>query len=69
MNALCYSLQDDILSQYEDCLLELEEEIMLDADIPLSYIQNKLVDYTLLFPSLVHVLQDVEKKKVKYCWE
>lgn len=67
MNALCYSLQDDILSQYEDCLLELEEEIMLDADIPLSYIQNKLVDYTLLFPSLVHVLQDVEKKKVKYC--
>ena len=40
---------------------------MLDADIPLSYIQNKLVDYTLLFPSLVHVLQDVEKKKVKYC--
>lgn len=66
MNALCYSLQDDILSHYESCLVELEEEIMMDSDIPLTYIQSKLQDYSLLFPTILQLLKDIESRKVVY---
>lgn len=64
MNALCYALQDDVLADYENCLVELEEQIMMDSDMPLTCIQNKLQYFTLLFPSLAQFLTDIEKKKV-----
>lgn len=64
MNAFCYTLQDDILSDYEQALVELEEEIMMDTDIPLTYIQSKLQDYTLLFPTLILLLEEIQRRKV-----
>ena len=64
MNAFCYTLQDDILSDYEQCLVELEEEIMMDTDIALTYIQSKLQEYTLLFPTLILLLEEIQRRKV-----
>ena len=66
MNAFCYTLQDDILSDYEQCLVELEEEIMMDTDIALTYIQSKLQDYTLLFPTLILLLEEIQRRKVHF---
>jgi len=64
MNALCYCLRDDILSEYENSLVLLEQEILLNSDIKLTYIQYKLQDYALLFPALLQFLQNLESRKV-----
>lgn len=66
MNSFCYTLQDDILSAYEQTLVDLEEEIMMDCDIPLTYIQSKLQDYTLLFPTLQLLLAEIDRRKVLF---
>ncbi|KAF6041284.1 TUBGCP4 [Bugula neritina] len=67
MNALCYCLRDDILSEYENSLVLLEQEILLNSDIKLTYIQYKLQDYALLFPALLQFLQNLESRKLRGC--
>ena len=68
MNALCYTLQDDILSHYEECLVVLEEEIMMDQDITLTYIHSRLqdCDYSLLFPAISQLIEEVQTRKVVF---
>ena len=67
MNALCYTLQDDILTDYEDFIVTLEQEIMMDQDMTLSAIMSRLQDrdYNLLFPAISQLLQDIQTRKVR----
>lgn len=67
MNTLCHTLRDDVLSEYEQGLVELEEEVMMDSEITLTYIQSKLQEYSLLFPSLLQLIDDIQARKVQRC--
>ncbi|CAB4036489.1 gamma-tubulin complex component 4-like [Paramuricea clavata] len=66
LQALCTGL-DQILEPYRKTLLALEQEILNDANIPLTRLQHKLEEYQLLFPSLASTLEEIEAKKAKGC--
>ena len=66
LQALCTGL-DQVLEPYRKTLLALEQEILNDANIPLTRLQHKLEEYQLLFPALASTLDEIEAKKAKGC--
>jgi len=63
MNSLCHGLRE-VLKEYENDLITLENECMMNSDMTLTQVQDDLEKYILLFPSVAQFLQDVEKRKV-----
>ncbi|XP_065059510.1 gamma-tubulin complex component 4-like [Rhopilema esculentum] len=57
----------EILKPYQEILIRLENEVLKDSAMPLSYIFGALETYHILFPILAELIEIIESKKVHGC--
>jgi len=66
LHAFCVGL-DAVLQPYRDTLVKIEEQVIRDPHIPLSFVHQGLENYFFTFPSLDAVVRTIEDKKVHGC--
>ncbi|KAH9499205.1 Gamma-tubulin complex component 4 [Bulinus truncatus] len=64
---LCQGL-DNVLQDYRDALLEIEEKVLYDAYLPVSNISCKLQKFGLLFPALASTIDQIITHQAHGCY-
>ncbi|KAK0055312.1 gamma-tubulin complex component 4 [Biomphalaria pfeifferi] len=64
---LCQGL-DNVLQDYRDALLDIEENILQDAYLPVSYISSRLQEFNLLFPALALTVDQIVSHQAHGCY-
>ncbi|XP_005092380.1 gamma-tubulin complex component 4 [Aplysia californica] len=67
MKCLCQGL-DNVLQDYRDVLLEVEQDVLKDSHLPVSFIASKLNEFQLLFPALAATIDQVVSHKAHGCY-
>jgi len=66
LHAFCAGLSS-VMQPYQDSLVNIEQKVMSDPHLPLSYIHQGLEDYFFIFPTLASVIKSIETKKIHGC--
>ncbi|PVD20069.1 hypothetical protein C0Q70_20563 [Pomacea canaliculata] len=67
IQSFCCGL-DQVLQDYRQALLDLEQEILRDPHLPVSHLQYKLQDFQLLFQALGAVLDQIITHRAHGCY-
>ncbi|XP_071096786.1 gamma-tubulin complex component 4-like [Haliotis cracherodii] len=67
IKAFCHGL-DEVLQDYRQLLLQLEQDIIADPHLPVSHLQCTLQPYQLLFPALSSVIEQIKSHKAHGCY-
>ncbi|BFY98455.1 hypothetical protein BsWGS_01495 [Bradybaena similaris] len=67
MKCLCQGL-NSVLEDYRRVLLEIEQDILHDAHLPVSHIAYRLQEFHLLFPVLATTIDEVVSHKAHGCY-
>jgi len=67
LKCLCQGL-DNVLQDYRDALLEVEQDILQDPHLPVIHIVGKLNEFQLLFPTLASTIDQVVTHKAHGCY-
>ncbi|CAG5115406.1 unnamed protein product [Candidula unifasciata] len=67
MKCLCQGL-NNVLEDYRQVLLEIEQDILHDAHLPVSHIACRLQEFHLLFPVLATTIDQVVSHKAHGCY-
>ncbi|XP_061886467.1 gamma-tubulin complex component 4 [Entelurus aequoreus] len=66
LRAFCTGL-DSMLQPYRQALLDLEQEFLGDPHLTISYVNYKLDQFQLLFPSVMVVVEAIKSQKIHGC--
>jgi len=66
IKAFCLGL-DNILSEYRQCLLSIEKEILKDKHLSLLYVQHETNSYHMLFDAINDVITTIKNRKSHGC--
>lgn len=67
LKCLCQGL-DNVLQDYRDALLAVEQDVLRDPHLPVSHIVSKLNEFQLLFPALASTIDQVVTHKAHGCY-
>ncbi|CAL1542133.1 unnamed protein product [Lymnaea stagnalis] len=67
MKCLCQGL-DNVLQDYRDALLEIEQDVLHDAYLPISHLSCRLQEFYLLFPVLASTIDQIVSHKAHGCY-
>ncbi|EDV27073.1 uncharacterized protein TRIADDRAFT_23331 [Trichoplax adhaerens] len=66
LSAFCVGL-DNVLEPYRQAILVIEQEVLRDSHLPISYLQHQLEEYQMTFPVLAETLSYLSSGKYYGC--